>query len=68
MLLVLRLFLMAGQMDQLVSVLPGKIAPQRDDAGREPLLDAAAGGSQFLADTLEQPHRSPAPLVIDRTA
>jgi hypothetical protein len=68
MLFLLRLLLVARQTDHLLFVLPGEIAPQRHDTGREFVLDATAGRAQLLNNTLNPRRPLPAPLLINGAA
>jgi len=54
--------------DQFLIILTGEIASQSHHAGRELVIDAAAGCTQLFASTCGFHHPSPAPLVIDGTA
>jgi hypothetical protein len=68
MLLLLRCLLVAGQVDHLLSVLAGEIAPQCHDTGWEFIVDATTGRAQLLNSTFALRPPLPAPLVIDRVA
>jgi hypothetical protein len=67
-LILLRLFLMAGQMNHFLLVFAGEITSPGHNTSREIVIDAATGRTQFFGSIPGPRHPPPAPLMIDSTA